>query len=241
VIVSWIVSSLLFCPGPRVKRGAAAVNRYGPPGAGENQVVARAAFIYTPPVEAAPFAAGGLAGIFKGAIPMYLDIFMAFLRIGLFGYGGGPGMLPLIEKEVVNTYGWLTPEQFVDTVAMGMSLPGPIATKMALSIGLQVGGPLGALIAIAATLLPSTVLIIVFTVLYYKYRHLTSIQGIVKGVRPVVIALLLVTVANLSPKAVLSWDTFVIALAAFAAVFFLKVHPIYTIVVAAVIGVWFYR
>jgi len=172
---------------------------------------------------------------------MYLDLFMAFLRVGLFGYGGGPAMLPLIEKEVVENYGWLTAEQFIDAIAMASTLPGPVATKMALSIGLQVGGPFGAFVAIGAMLLPSSILIIIFTILYYKYKHLTSVQSIIRGVRPVVIALLLVTVANLAPRAVFSWDTFVLALAAFIVVFFFKVHPIYTIAVAAVIGFWFYR
>ena len=62
-----------------------------------------------------------------------------------------------------------------------------------------------------------------------------------RGVRPVVIALLLVTVAQLAPKAVYSWDTFVIALAAFVVVLYLKVHPIYTIAVAAILGFWLYR
>ena len=172
---------------------------------------------------------------------MYLDLFMAFLRVGLFGYGGGPAMLPLIEKEVVENYGWLTGEQFIDAIAMASTLPGPVTTKMALTIGLQVGGPFGAFVAIGAMLLPSSVLIIIFTILYYKYKHLTSVQSIIRGVRPVVIALLLVTVANLAPRAVFSWDTFVISLAAFIVVFFFKVHPIYTIAVAAVIGFWFYR
>jgi chromate transporter len=172
---------------------------------------------------------------------MYLSLFMAFLRVGLFAYGGGPAMLPLIEKEVVGKYGWMTSEQFIDAIAMANTLPGPIATKMALSIGLQVGGPFGALTAVAAMLLPSSILILVLTVLYYKYKHLTTVQSIIRGVRPVVIALLLVTVAHLAPKAIFTWDTFTISLAAFIAVFFLRVHPIYTIAVAALIGLWFYR
>jgi chromate transporter len=172
---------------------------------------------------------------------MYLSLFMAFLRVGLFAYGGGPSMLPLIQKEVVDNYGWLTSEQFIDVIAMANTLPGPIATKMAISVGLQVGGPWGAFVALAAMLLPSSILIVIFTILYYKYKHLTAVQSIVRGVRPVVIALLLVTVAQLAPKAVYSWDTFIIALAAFVVVLYLKVHPIYTIAVAAILGFWLYR
>jgi chromate transporter len=172
---------------------------------------------------------------------MYGSLFLAFLRVGLFAYGGGPAMIPLIEREVVSNYGWLTAEEFIDVLAMANTLPGPVATKMALSVGLQVGGPLGALTAVSAMLLPSSVLIIVLTVLYYKYKHLAAVQSIVRGVRPVVIALLLVTVAHLSPRAVYSWDTFVIALAAFVLVFFVRVHPIYTIAAAAILGYWLYR
>jgi chromate transporter len=169
------------------------------------------------------------------------SIFLAFLRVGLFGYGGGPSMIPLIEREVVDTYGWMTAEEFLDALAMANTLPGPIATKMALYVGHRVGGPLGAASALSALLLPSSVLIMILAVLYYRYKHLPSVQGIVKGVRPVVIALLMVTVAHLAPKAVLSWDTFIVALAAFVVVFYLKVHPIYTIVVAAILGLWLYR
>jgi chromate transporter len=150
-------------------------------------------------------------------------------------------MIPLIEREVVDTYGWLTAEEFIDAMAMANTLPGPIATKMALYVGLKVGGPLGAASAISALLLPSSVLILLFAFLYFRYKNLQSVQGIVKGVRPVVIALLMVTIAHLAPRAVFSWDTFLVAMAAFVVVFYLKVHPIYTIIVAAVLGLWFYR
>lgn len=172
---------------------------------------------------------------------IYWSIFMAFLRIGLFAYGGGPAMIPLIEKEAVHTYGWMTPEEFIDVIAMANTLPGPIATKLAITIGMKTGGALGAVTALGAMLLPSTVLIVVFAILYFKYKNLASVQGIVRGVRPVVIALLMVTVANLAPRSVMTWDTFLIALAAFAVVFYLRVHPVWTIAVAALAGYLFYR
>ncbi len=172
---------------------------------------------------------------------VYWFIFISFLKVGLFGYGGGPALIPLIEKEVVDHYSWLTAEEFIDTLAMANTLPGPISTKLAVCIGLQVGGPFGAATAIFALLLPSTVLILVLFMLYNRYRRVPSVQGIIRGVRPVVIALLMVIVANLAPKSVVSWDTFTIALCAFLAVFYFKVHPIYTITMAAALGFWFYR
>ena len=124
---------------------------------------------------------------------------------------------------------------------MANSLPGPVATKISLCIGLRVAGPAGAAIALGAILLPSSLLIIVLTGLYYKYRNIPSIRGVLQGIRPVVIALLMVTVAHLAPKSVMTWDSFLIALVAFAAVFYFKVHPIITIVCAGLIGLWFYR
>lgn len=172
---------------------------------------------------------------------IYWQLFLAFIRVGTFGYGGGPALIPLIQNEVVNNYRWLTAEEFTDALAMASTLPGPIATKLAICIGLKTAGPLGAASAITALLLPSTVLIVVLTFLYYKYRNLPSVQGMISGIRPVVIALLLITAAQLAPRSVVSWDTFLIALVAFAAVFYFRVHPVYTIAAAAVIGLIFYR
>jgi chromate transporter len=124
---------------------------------------------------------------------------------------------------------------------MASTLPGPIATKLAVTIGMQTGGAAGAAIALFALLLPSTVLVTLLAIIYYRYKDAPSVQGALKAIRPVVIALLLVTVAQLSPRSVVSWDTFLIALAAFAVVFYLRLHPIYTIVTAAFIGFIFYR
>jgi chromate transporter len=172
---------------------------------------------------------------------IYWSLIISFFKTGLFGYGGGPSIIPLVEKEVVTNYHWLTQEEFIDMLAMANALPGPIATKMAICVGLKVGGPFGAVAALTAHLLPSTILIVVFTSLYFKYRSVPSVQGITRGVRPVVVALLLVTVAHLAPKSVFTWDTFIIAVACFAVVFYLNIHPIYTIIAAALFGLFYYR
>lgn len=172
---------------------------------------------------------------------IYWSLFVSFFKVGLFGYGGGPAFVPLIEREVVANHHWLTAEEFIDAMAMSNTLPGPISTKLAVFVGMKVGGYGGAATAISAMLLPSTALIVAFTIFYQRYKHVPSVQGIVRGVRPVVIALLMVTVANLAPKSVFSWDSFVMAFATFIIVFYLKVHPIFTIMAAAAIGLWFYR
>jgi chromate transporter len=172
---------------------------------------------------------------------VYGQLMLSFFKTGLFGYGGGPSIIPLVEKEVVTNYHWLTQEEFIDVLAMANALPGPIATKMALCVGLKVGGPWGAAAALGAHIFPSTVLIVILATLYFKYRSVPAIQGITKGVRPIVVALLLVTVAHMAPKSVFAWESALLAVACFAVVYFLDVHPIYAIIVAGIFGFFYYK
>ena len=79
---------------------------------------------------------------------LYLNIFIAFFRSGMLGFGGGPSSIPLIHKEVVSTFKWMTDDEFSNVVALGNTLPGPINTKMAGYIGYRVGGMIGLLIAV---------------------------------------------------------------------------------------------
>ncbi len=172
---------------------------------------------------------------------VYWSLALSFCKTGLFAFGGGPAIIPLVEREAVHNYHWLGRAEFADVLAMANALPGPIATKMALCVGLKVGGPLGAAVALVSHLLPSSVLIIVLTVLYYRYHELPSVGGVMKAIRPVVIAILLVTVAQIAPAAVHRWDTVLIAIVSFCVVFYLNIHPIFAIIAAGLIGLFVYR
>ncbi|WMN88503.1 chromate transporter [Vibrio parahaemolyticus] len=79
---------------------------------------------------------------------LYIDIFFAFFIPNIVGYGGGPAIIPLIEAQVVGQYGWMNASQFAEVLALGNALPSPIATKMAGYIGYEVGGTIGACIAV---------------------------------------------------------------------------------------------
>ena len=171
---------------------------------------------------------------------IYWSVFLAFFKVGLFGYGGGPAMLPLLEMEVVHNHSWMSASEFVDTLAMANTLPGPITTKMAIYVGNETAGPLGAFLALSGLLLPSSILIVALMVIYYRYREVDFVEGMIKAIRPVVIGLLMVTVAHLSPNSVISWDTLVIAALTFGLVYFLKVQPVFIIIAAAVFGYFVY-
>ena len=81
---------------------------------------------------------------------LYINIFIAFFRSGMLGFGGGPSSIPLVHKEVVGTFKWMNDDEFSDVLALGNTLPGPINTKMAGYIGYRVGGIMGLIVALIA-------------------------------------------------------------------------------------------
>lgn len=118
------------------------------------------------------------------------QIFMAFFRIGMLGYGGGPASIPLIHTEVVEKYHWMDSEEFSDILAIGNTLPGPIATKMAGYIGYRVAGITGMLTALAASVIPTVLLMIILLTSLASFREYSWVQGMTHGVIPVVAVML---------------------------------------------------
>lgn len=114
------------------------------------------------------------------------DLAAAFFRIGIFGFGGGPTMIPLVHKEVVDNYKWMTDDEFSNVLAIGNTLPGPIATKMAGYIGYKVGGALGCINAVIATIMPIIIVMIAGLGLLNEHRDKPWVSGMALGVIPVV-------------------------------------------------------
>ncbi len=165
----------------------------------------------------------------------WLDLGAAWLRIGLFGFGGGPSVVPLIRHECVERYGWMTDEELLDALAFGNALPGPIAVKLAAYVGLQVGGPLGCGVALLALNVPGVVLMLVLGTLYLRFKTAPPVLGILAAVRPAVIGLLAHTVFSLAPDGVKSVPALAIAVGTFVALV-LHVHPAIVVAVAIVVG-----
>jgi len=163
-------------------------------------------------------------------------LFISFLKVGLFGFGGGFSMVPLVQKEVVDVHGWLTNSEFIDILAMGNSLPGPIAVKLSFFIGFKQASWLGGLTAITAMSLPGALGILVLGSLFLKYKDHPRLHGLFYGIRPIVIAMLGVLVYSLFPKSVVDWKTGIIMGGAFLLMGFLNVHPIFMIIAGGIIG-----
>ena len=172
----------------------------------------------------------------------YLKLIWAYLKIGLFGFGGGYAMLSLIQREVVDS-GWITSQMFTDIVAISQMTPGPIGINSATYIGYVVtGSVLGSLITTITVVLPPFILTLIAS--HYIQRHKQSpfIKGAFMGLRPVVVgliasaALLLMNSENFGYLLNERLITIAICVASFCVVYFTRIHPILVIVMAGLVG-----
>jgi len=185
---------------------------------------------------------------------IFLSLFYTFFMIGLFGFGGGYGMLSLIQNETVEHWHWLTSSQFTDIVAISQMTPGPIGINSATYCGytavVNAGysapmGVLGSTVATFALVLPSLILMILISKMFMKFMHHPSVESVFQGLRPAVVGLLaaatllLCTADNFSTPTTDWWQFMVSCLlfvAAFIGVMFVKINPIRMILYCAIAG-----
>lgn len=119
-----------------------------------------------------------------------LELFWSFIQIGLLSIGGGYAAMPLIQYQVVELHPWLTMQQFADIMTIAEMTPGPIAINSATFVGIQVAGLPGAIVATLGCVFPSCVIVMTLAYIYYRFRNLTIVQGILVGLRPAVVAMI---------------------------------------------------
>ena len=123
---------------------------------------------------------------------IYLELFLTFLQIGTFSFGGGYGMISLIREKAL-TYGWLTEEELLNMIAVAESTPGPIAVNMATFVGSEQGGILGSLVATLGVILPSFVIILFIAAVMRSLMKYEGVKAFLRGIRPCVVGLILAT------------------------------------------------
>ncbi len=121
---------------------------------------------------------------------IYLQLFLSFLQVGMFSFGGGYAAMPLIQEQVVLNHGWLTMEEFTDLITISEMTPGPIAVNSATFVGTQIAGFPGAFVATLGCILPSCILVILIARFYLKYRNMSMLQGVLSSLRPAVVAMI---------------------------------------------------
>ncbi len=159
---------------------------------------------------------------------LQMQIFMAFFRVGILGFGGGPSSIPLVYKEVVDTYKWMDDEQFSDILALGNTLPGPINTKMAGYIGYRVGGIIGMIVSLIASVIPSILLMLILLTSFNQFKDNPRVQGMTDAVVPIVGVMMAVLTWNFLKKAKdgLGWKIgFILLAVSFILMEILNIHP----------------
>lgn len=121
---------------------------------------------------------------------IYIQLFLSFFKIGMFSIGGGYAAMPLIQNEVVTLHNWLTMKEFADIITISQMTPGPIAINSATFVGIQIAGFPGAVVATLGCVTPSFIIVLSIAMVYFKYRKLTVINGILEGLRPAVVSLI---------------------------------------------------
>jgi chromate transporter len=164
-------------------------------------------------------------------------LFLTFVRIGAFTFGGGYAMLPLLQKEVVEKRHWATEEELMDYFAIGQCTPGVIAVNTATFIGFKKKGILGAIAATLGVIAPSIVIILILAAFFNHFADYPIVQHAFNGIRIAVCATVAVSIFKLAKKGIVDWITLLILIAAFCATFFLGISSIYIVVGAALLGI----
>ena len=168
-------------------------------------------------------------------VPLW-KIFMVFAKIGSFTIGGGYAMIPLIREELVKR-GWISEEELPDIIALAQSAPGVLAVNMSIFAGYKMRGFKGSVAATLGSSLPSFLIILLIAMLFTGYQDNPVVVRIFKGIRPVVVSLILVPMINMARKGNKTWWAWAISTATLFLVAFMNFSPIYILLTLIVVAV----
>ncbi|MBR4585860.1 MAG: chromate transporter [Bacteroidales bacterium] len=163
-------------------------------------------------------------------------LFGVFAKMGAFTIGGGYAMLPLIEQEMTSR-GWISQEDIQDIIVLAQGAPGILAVNMAIYTGHKIRGLKGSIVSAIGAVLPSLVIILLIAMFFSEFRDNDIVRRIFQGVRPAAVALILVAGVRIAVSGCKEWWTWAIALASLLAVAFLKVSPIWIILVTLSVSI----
>jgi chromate transporter len=172
---------------------------------------------------------------------MLFDIFKTFFKIGAFTIGGGYAMLPIIQKEVVENKKWMKDEEFLDSIAVTNSLPGPLAINCATFVGYKTAGLPGALSAVLGAVMPSFLIILVIAVFFTTIADNKIVEQVFAGIRPAVVALIAFALLKLVKSMGINAVNISISVAVLLLILLLDFHPAITIIICGVLGFFFFR
>ena len=163
-------------------------------------------------------------------------LFATFFGIGLFTFGGGYAMIPMIEQKVVNRHRWASREELLDLIAVAQSCPGVFAANISIFIGYKLRGIPGAVSACLGTCLPSFLIILLIAMFFRRFQDNPAVAAIFRGIRPAVVALIAVPTFRLAMSARLNWANCWIPVAGALAIWAWGVSPTWIIILTALGG-----
>lgn len=173
-----------------------------------------------------------------GSILYYImwELFKTFFHIGLFTFGGGYAMIPLIEAKVVDEKKWIDREMLLDLIAIAQSCPGIFAVNISIFIGYRIKGTSGAVVGALATSLPSFIIILAIALFFQQFRENEYVDRFFRGLRPAVVALIAAPVFRMGVRAKITMSTIWIPMVSAVAIWTFGVSPIYVILIAGLAG-----
>ena len=172
---------------------------------------------------------------------MFFKLFWSFFKIGLFGFGGGYGMISMIQFDVVDKNGWMTNSEFADILALSQMTPGPISINCATYIGYNQGGIIGAIFTTFALCLPTILLMAIVITWLFKNKENHYVKALLSSLNPIVVGLIFSAgVLMMNKENFVGFESVIVCTIVFVATFFFKVNPIYLIIMSGIFGYFYY-
>ena len=171
----------------------------------------------------------------------YLKLFFVFFKVGLFSFGGGYAILPLMQHEVVDVNKWISFKEFMDIVAVSQITPGPISINLATHVGYRIGGTLGSTIATTSVVLPSIIIISLIVIFLKRFSKLPVVQRIFKSLRVTIVGLILAAgIALFVKENFIDYKSYIIFASVLIGGLFFKIGSITLIILSGVAGAILY-
>ncbi len=164
----------------------------------------------------------------------FLQLFWTYLKIGTFTLGGGYAMIPLIQREVVDTRHWIDEEEFLNMIALAQAAPGVIAVNSAIFIGWRCGGWKGVCGAVIGAILPSFLIILAIAMVFRNYQDQPAVEAVFKGIRPAVVALIAAPLLKMAKSAKITWAASLVPIAAALLIWLADLSPVWIIFITLV-------
>ena len=166
----------------------------------------------------------------------YWNLFWTFVKVSAFTIGGGMAMVAVVRDILVVKRKWMSDDEFMDILAISQTLPGLMAVNTAIFVGYRLMGTKGSIVATLGSILPPFIIILAIAMIFTGYKDNPAVEAVFKGIRPAVVALIAAPTIQMAIRQKLNWFTGLLALVTMALIAFLKVSPVYIILVVGVIA-----